>query len=88
MKKIMDAGFDHPCKQTCSGWKQGYERGKIEGTADDNTARTNLQAAILKITRLQEALVKLKHENGVLKTCLFQMQNAAMEGLDASKIQT
>jgi hypothetical protein len=19
--------LDHPCKQTCSGWKQGYERG-------------------------------------------------------------
>ena len=21
------AGFDHPCRETCSGWKQGYERG-------------------------------------------------------------
>lgn len=21
------ANLDHPCKQTCSGWKQGYERG-------------------------------------------------------------
>jgi len=20
-------GLDHPCKQTCSGWKQGYEKG-------------------------------------------------------------
>lgn len=24
--------FDHPCKQTCSGWQQGYERGKFDGT--------------------------------------------------------
>jgi hypothetical protein len=22
--------FDHSCKQTCSGWKQGYERGVRE----------------------------------------------------------
>lgn len=22
--------LDHPCKQTCSGWKQGYERGAQE----------------------------------------------------------
>lgn len=27
---LLKAGFDHPCKQTCSGWKQGYERGQSE----------------------------------------------------------
>lgn len=21
------AGFDHPCRETCSGWQQGYDRG-------------------------------------------------------------
>lgn len=25
--------LDHPCKNTCSGWKQGYERGKQEHSA-------------------------------------------------------
>lgn len=25
--KIMEAGFDHPCRETCSGWVQGRERG-------------------------------------------------------------
>lgn len=28
--KIMDAGFDHPCKDTCSGWEQGRMRGRRE----------------------------------------------------------
>lgn len=23
----MTMELDHPCKETCSGWKQGYERG-------------------------------------------------------------
>jgi len=23
--------FDHPCKGTCSGWQQGYDRGFSEG---------------------------------------------------------
>lgn len=27
---IYEAGFDHPCKQTCSGWKQGFERGQFD----------------------------------------------------------
>jgi hypothetical protein len=22
--------FDHPCRETCSGWKQGYERARAE----------------------------------------------------------
>lgn len=28
---FLKAGFDHPCKQTCSGWEQGRERGIAEG---------------------------------------------------------
>lgn len=26
----LDELFDHPCKETCSGWKQGYDKGKLE----------------------------------------------------------
>lgn len=26
-QRILDAGFDHPCRQTCSGWTQGRSRG-------------------------------------------------------------
>lgn len=29
-EKIMEAGFDHPCRDKCSGWKQGFERGQLE----------------------------------------------------------
>jgi hypothetical protein len=25
------AKLDHPCKDTCSGWKQGHEKGRAEG---------------------------------------------------------
>lgn len=27
---LMKNGFDHPCRGTCSGWQQGYERGQYE----------------------------------------------------------
>ena len=27
-KKVFD--LNHPCRATCSGWKQGYERGRAE----------------------------------------------------------
>ena len=25
--KVHEAGFDHPCRGTCSGWQQGFTRG-------------------------------------------------------------
>lgn len=28
--EIHEKGFDHPCRETCSGWRQGYERGLFE----------------------------------------------------------
>lgn len=31
MVSEMSAGIDHPCKNSCSGWRQGYEKGKDEG---------------------------------------------------------
>lgn len=30
LSKEIEADFDHPCKQTCSGWRQGYEKGFAE----------------------------------------------------------
>lgn len=27
-EKMIEAGFDHPCKETCSGWQQGYDLGR------------------------------------------------------------
>ena len=29
-EKMMGAGLDHPCKDKCSGWMQGYERGQFD----------------------------------------------------------
>ncbi len=28
---MKESDFDHPCKETCSGWRQGRERGVREG---------------------------------------------------------
>jgi len=27
---MKEKDFDHPCRDTCSGWKQGYERGHAD----------------------------------------------------------
>lgn len=27
--------LNHPCKETCSGWRQGYDAGKAEGAAEE-----------------------------------------------------
>lgn len=28
--------LDHPCRDTCSGWKQGYERGSKDASTAHN----------------------------------------------------
>lgn len=37
---IMEAGFDHPCRETCSGWEQGRDRGMLEERARQQTIET------------------------------------------------
>lgn len=32
--KAQESPFDHPCRQTCSGWIQGYERGRSESARE------------------------------------------------------
>ena len=44
--------LDHPCRQTCSGWEQGRERGRLDKVDEllDHKAR---------IAELEEALEKV-----------------------------
>lgn len=48
--------FNHPCKETCSGWKQGYEKGKAEAAAE--------------IGLLHEAIGQAEHREVALKMAL------------------
>ncbi len=40
--KLHDAGFDHPCRETCSGWKQGHERGYERGMTQFKKSQKDL----------------------------------------------
>lgn len=42
-----DPDLDHPCRDTCSGWKQGYERGQQDHAATIAKLREALRKAIL-----------------------------------------
>lgn len=46
MSKFLSSGFDHPCKQTCSGWQQGRERGwcDIVRTAEFKAIKTSIKS--------------------------------------------
>ena len=35
--------LDHPCKQTCSGWRQGYEKGMSELEQENEALRSALE---------------------------------------------
>ena len=37
--------FDHPCKQTCSGWRQGFEKGLKQGEEErERSAKITFQS--------------------------------------------
>lgn len=42
--KVLENGFDHPCRKTCSGWTQGYDRGRFD--FQEAIKRLNPQARI------------------------------------------
>ena len=50
---LFKAGFDHPCRETCSGWKQGYERGA-------DTIQTRYSALLDASKKLAEALRQIR----------------------------
>lgn len=41
---MLKNGFDHPCRKTCSGWTQGYDRGRFD--FQEAIKRLNKQARI------------------------------------------
>lgn len=53
MNKEQD--FDHPCKETCSGWKQGYEKGKAELNKKQDKFLESIHNDLLHILRFLNA---------------------------------
>lgn len=50
--------FDHPCKNTCSGWLQGYEKGKKAVTAERIAARADAFTNYAVLLRAIDPLLK------------------------------
>lgn len=40
--ELLKRGFDHPCRQTCSGWQQGFDRGAAEKDKEIEELNTRL----------------------------------------------
>lgn len=59
--------LDHPCRDTCSGWAQGYERG--------------LEAAETKIGKLEHVLSSTRIESENRRVELLEMTKAIQKAL-------
>lgn len=64
--------FDHPCKQTCSGWKQGFEKGvasrqrlvnAAKALYGDLCAHDEQPSHYVSWGSLREAIEELRMEN-------------------------
>lgn len=51
--------LDHPCKDTCSGWKQGYEKG--QQSIELELKRANRRAEMLEAQRNKAILNSWDH---------------------------
>jgi hypothetical protein len=59
--------LDHPCRDTCSGWKQGYEKGRSEAfldneameILDENLANSEAKSYSDVIIGMQNLITKL-----------------------------
>lgn len=72
--ELLKRGFDHPCRQTCSGWQQGFDRGAAE--KDKEIAALKAQLAKLDSEELNEIwnakpyIERLREENAKLKAAI------------------
>jgi hypothetical protein len=67
MSKSLDEMFDHPCKQTCSGWQQAYEKGSRQANMEISNMEDKLYHTSRKIDELN---YELGHEIKALKAKL------------------
>lgn len=56
--------LDHPCKQTCSGWAQGYERGRESADVDEQAFLEEHNENVRLHTQLEEVIDLLDKING------------------------
>lgn len=56
--EIAKAGFDHPCKQTCSGWTQG----QIRGAANENARLAPLIALVAELIAAGDEIIRWKND--------------------------
>lgn len=59
-KEIMRLGLDHPCRETCAGWIQGYNRGRYESEQEIDFLK--------KICRSFAAASKNKHTKLIVES--------------------
>ncbi len=86
-KHIMEAGFDHPCRETCSGWKQGYQRGCLDqlhiGQQHTDRVRAELNGHIQNLKSdldtLKRTLADYEHENETIKEMKAELAEARGE---------
>lgn len=83
---LFKAGFDHPCRQTCSGWKQGFERGEHDMRMSRDKMYDTLSEIRLTemkwITRHSDLERKIEAMNKTLKSCRAAMDYAYEDHVD------
>lgn len=68
---MIEQQFNHPCKDTCSGWKQGFERGQ-----NSNDEKTN---AILKVCQGNEQYMWSAKIISIILDCDFRDAKQELE---------
>lgn len=75
-EQLMAAGFDHPCKKTCSGWEQGRLRGEFDTIKEVRSLRTELANKELRIEQISGFHLGAVKERDELRALAVEMRGA------------
>ncbi len=77
--------LDHPCRDTCSGWRQGFERGRAEHDALNVQWRAKWEQALDSRDSLTAEIERLRAENADLERSREMLARKESEYLDRCK---
>jgi hypothetical protein len=75
-----DKKMDHPCKETCSGWKQGYQNGLSEKVA---LRLQELKRLTEQVSEYRTAMLKEIHGAGSMSGPIYHGHIRKVLGLPA-----
>ena len=78
--ELMEAGLDHKCKDKCTGWTQGFERGQFDMRAEILSLKAEIEGLKTLVDSIFEINSDRKITDLILKWVAYRkIKNVEMQ---------